>query len=403
MKVGFVSSVTGTAWLGGRNYFRNLFAAIGALDNPKIEIVVFARSNDLALLRTPKSYKIVHTKVDERWTPAWVVRRGIQTISSRDWLLERLLGKHEISVLSHFQPLGKASAIASLGWIPDFQHLHLPDFFSAKERRSLDRNFARLGDYCDRIVVSSANALADLVSFMPRHAGKAVTLPFVAASQPPDLVPELSELQIRYSFDRPYFILPNQFWAHKNHRVVITALKILKDQERPFLVLATGATDDYRNPSFFPSLLGYAKDCGVLDSFRVLGVIPTSDLFSLMRHSIAFINPSRFEGWSTSVEEAKSNGKTILLSDIQVHREQSPEFGVYFHPDDAGGLAQLMQALYQTFDSDADSTNQRRARAQIPENQKRFARNYESIVMAAGLAKQEAGNTSGGHFVRHAR
>jgi glycosyltransferase involved in cell wall biosynthesis len=42
-----------------------------------------------------------------------------------------------------------------------------------------------------------------------------------------------------------------------------------------------------------------------------------------MRASTALINPSLFEGWSTTVEEAKSTGTPMILSDLGVHREQA--------------------------------------------------------------------------------
>ena len=68
--------------------------------------------------------------------------------------------------------------------------------------------------------------------------------------------------------------------------------------------------------------------------FRPLGVVPYRDMLGLMRHAVAVINPSLFEGWSTSVEEAKSMGKAVVLSDIPVHREQAPGRGLFFDPRD---------------------------------------------------------------------
>jgi glycosyltransferase involved in cell wall biosynthesis len=60
----------------------------------------------------------------------------------------------------------------------------------------------------------------------------------------------------------------------------------------------------------------------VESNYRVLGVIPRQDMMVLLAHSGGVLNPSRFEGWSTTVEEAKALGKALMLSDIAVHREQ---------------------------------------------------------------------------------
>jgi glycosyltransferase involved in cell wall biosynthesis len=193
----------------------------------------------------------------------------------------------------------------------------------------------------------------------------------------------LPDLRRLYSFDGPYFLLPNQFWAHKNHRVVFSALQRLKRQNKSFLVLATGSPKDYRNPSFFSSLMQYAAECGVLSSFRVLGQIPFDHLGGLMRHATAFINPSRFEGWSTSVEEAKSMGKQIVLSDIPVHREQAPERGFFFPPENPDALAEALIAAYNRFDRQQDAAMQDEARARFTERQREFGEAYQAIVKRA--------------------
>jgi glycosyltransferase involved in cell wall biosynthesis len=62
-------------------------------------------------------------------------------------------------------------------------------------------------------------------------------------------------------------------------------------------------------------------------------------VYALLRSSIALINPSRIEGWSTTVEEAKSFGVPMILSDINVHREQTDGMARYFGTDDAEALA----------------------------------------------------------------
>jgi glycosyltransferase involved in cell wall biosynthesis len=233
---------------------------------------------------------------------------------------------------------------------------------------------------CDKVIVSSECALTDLLSFSPQHAQKAELLRFVANPVSLADAANLMDLQRIYNFDRPYFLLPNQFWSHKNHRVVLKALRILNQQKNPFLVLATGAAKDYRNPSFFQKLMQYAAECGVLDNFRVLEQIPFDHLAGLMRDAIALINPSLFEGWSTSVEEAKSTGKQILLSDIPVHREQAPERGIFFPPEDPDALAEAMVAACNGFDLEYDAAMQDKARAAFPERQRTFGENYRRVV-----------------------
>jgi len=389
VRVGFV--LPAVYWLGGINYLRNLFAAIRALPGSTITPVIFTGRRQADALSDFPELEVVATSMLDEWkSPAWFVRRVIAKVASQDVLLRRLLQHHGVDVLSHSFHLGRQDVVKTIGWIPDFQHVHLPEFFTPGERSHRDRDFMSICAVCDKVVVSSACARADLLSFSPEHAHKAEVLSFVASPLPLADAASLPDLRTLYSFDGPYFLLPNQFWVHKNHRVVICALQMLKRQKKPFLVLATGSPTDYRDPSFFSSLMQYAAECDVLDCFRVLGQIPFDHLAGLMRHANAFINPSRFEGWSTTVEEAKSMGKQIVLSDIPVHREQAPERGFFFPPENADAMADAMVAAYNGFDSEQDAAMQEEAKARFPQRQREFGEAYRRIVSSLYTAESRS-------------
>jgi glycosyltransferase involved in cell wall biosynthesis len=378
MKVGFV--LPSGQWLGGRNYLRNLFAALRTLPGSPIAPVILTGKSTVGVATDFPQVEIVQTSLLDRKSFRWFLRKLVAGFTSRDILFQKVLEQNGISVLSHGPHLGRQTTFPTIGWIPDFQHVHLPDLFTAEELRYRDRSYVDLCTDCTKVIVSSESARADLITFAPSYAQKAELLHFVASPAPLHNAEPLSSLQALYSFSNDYFILPNQFWAHKNHRVVISALQVLKRRGERFIVLATGSTDDIRNPQFFPSLMSYAAECDVLDCFRILGQIPFDHLVGLMHHATAFINPSRFEGWSTSVEEAKSMGKQIVLSDIPVHREQAPERAFFFAPDDAEGLASAMLAARRSFDPDLDGKMQAEARANFSERQQAYGEAYLHIV-----------------------
>jgi len=58
------------------------------------------------------------------------------------------------------------------------------------------------------------------------------------------------------------------------------------------------------------------------------------------------LNPSLFEGFGLSVDEARSTGKKILLSDIPVHREQDVPQGVFFDPRNVEDLAKKLESIW---------------------------------------------------------
>jgi glycosyltransferase involved in cell wall biosynthesis len=124
-----------------------------------------------------------------------------------------------------------------------------------------------------------------------------------------------------------------------------------------------------------------ARQLGIEDAFRSLGVVPYLDLVVLMKESVAIINPSLFEGWSTTVEEAKSMGKAVILSDIPVHREQAPPRGIYFNPHDSAELARTLWKVWNAWDAETESQSNIQAAHDLSTRRDAFATKYERIVL----------------------
>jgi glycosyltransferase involved in cell wall biosynthesis len=272
--------------------------------------------------------------------------------------------------------------VPALGWVPDLQHRHLPELFDRRTLVFREQRYRLLARFATHLVVSSTAGERDLVELSSRAAGKTTVLRFVVDPVPRAEQPSRAELASRYGIDGPFLYLPNQFWVHKNHRLVVDALALLRGRGRPVRVLVTGAPVDRRRPEHYGELLAHVRAAGVEQDFRVLGVVPYAHVAGLLRESLALINPSRFEGWSTTVEEARSVGRRVLLSDIPVHREQDPPGGARFDPDDVEGLAQLIWATWASDDPEADRRLEEEAAATLPERRRAFAHTYAAAVRA---------------------
>jgi glycosyltransferase involved in cell wall biosynthesis len=186
-----------------------------------------------------------------------------------------------------------------------------------------------------------------------------------------------------------FFFMPNQFWVHKNHRLVLAALKLLSQQGRPVTVVASGQQRDPRDPSHVPALLADIRAAGLQDHFLTPGLLPYADLAPLMQASTALLNPSLFEGWSTTVEEAKAAGAPMLLSDLPVHREQAEGLATFFDPRSASSLAQALVSFNATATTDRH-TQRRIAESAAGGRVSRFASDFVKLVHRA----TDTGSTS---------
>jgi len=177
-----------------------------------------------------------------------------------------------------------------------------------------------------------------------------------------------------------FIFLPNQFWKHKNHEVVIKAMQIFKDRGKNILVAASGQIEDARHPQYYDNLQKLVRVLKVTEHFRFLGMIPYEDLIGLMRASIAIINPSLFEGWSTTVEEAKSLGVPLILSDIPVHHEQADESTFFFDPYSRRSLAIAIELALGKYRPGPRPKQEKIAASAAANRSRAFVRDFEDVV-----------------------
>jgi glycosyltransferase involved in cell wall biosynthesis len=177
--------------------------------------------------------------------------------------------------------------------------------------------------------------------------GKTFVLPFRVKFPTEHLKTSSSDVLNEYTLPNRFFLVCNLFAPTKNHIVIFEALKRLQDDGLFPTLVCTGDLHDYRNPKFANTILRSINQNGVSQQVRLLGVIPRHQQIQLMRHSVAVIQPSLFEGWNTGVEEAHCLGKTLILSDIPVHREQNPPDAFLFDPQSPSDLAKALRAAWE--------------------------------------------------------
>lgn len=239
-------------------------------------------------------------------------------------------------------------------WIPDFQEHYLPQYFS--EREIEDRKFQQ-AEIVKRnlpVVFSSQNALDDFMKFYPDNKNIKRRLRFASVLDHQYEHLSLEKLFEKFGITHPYFIVTNQFWKHKDHETAIRAFHIfLKKFPNTQLVL-TGKEHDYRNPEYPATLRKFVQDNGLEKRILFLGFIDRQEQLKLMKASLAIVQPSLFEGWSTVVEDAKALNKFIILSGIPLHREQVQEFCLFFEPGNPTDLSDKMTAYYEAPPSKVD-------------------------------------------------
>jgi glycosyltransferase involved in cell wall biosynthesis len=332
-------------WAGGYQYQINLFRIWREYGDPRILPVLFigqdAAEGDIKPFCSLINDRIVASPVFNQKRKR---RRLIDTlISGKDRSAEKVFQQNRIDVVfGSAVYFGKSFGIPSIAWIPDFQHRQLPELFNSFDYWKRELGFRAQMSGGMTIMVSSESAKWDCERFYPSVKGAIFVVPFAVMIPEENLTEDPQEARLRYQLPSNYFYLPNQFWKHKNHETVVEALSLLTDQGKDVVVVTSGQPHDPRHPGLHDRIKGAVRKYHLETNFIFLGVIPYADVLGLMRAAVAVINPSLMEGWSTTVEEAKSLGVPLILSDIPVHREQASMVADFFNPRSPASLAQVL-------------------------------------------------------------
>lgn len=378
MRLG-IPLVGGRQWMGGYNYILNLFRVLRQFGSGCVEPVLFVDQHLLEPDLEPFAsigYEIVRSQAFDPTRLAHTLLPRI--VLGKDPHIDRTFRDLRIdAVFENANYYGWRLALPAIAWIPDFQHRYLPHMFSkaAYWKRELG---LRLQVASGRtIMVSSEDARRSCELFFPSSVGRIHAVPFTVLVNDTALAIDPAAVRVRYGLPPRYVYLPNQYWKHKNHRLVIEALALIRNSD--VVVASTGHGSDPRHPRLYEELQSLVKANGLEKQFRFLGMVSYSEVIALMRGAAAILNPSLFEGWSTTVEEARALGTPLLLSDLSVHREQMGSGAEYFPPDSPEALAALLRK-YSSSGASSGTMDQRSPGASQRDRLQCFAQAFERMV-----------------------
>jgi glycosyltransferase involved in cell wall biosynthesis len=376
----------GEEWMGGLHYIKNLVRTVHDHSPPafgriQIFLLVYAAEH-LELFRDQIDLLEEIFVYDDYVKQTGLLQRmqwKIRTVSGNvlNAPLDQLMLDHRIDFVYPALPRKDFSKYRFADWIPDFQYRYFPEGSNKEEIRGRQEEFGKITKFAPLVYVSSEHAKKDCEELFPAARGKLHVMPFTVNTGHLNFSVSLEALLSKYHINRRYFIVSNLLAPTKNLQVVIKAVSFLKRQGINVQVVVTGNLHDYRNPSFKHQIFQLVNSEDVREQFVFLGLISRSEQKQLLVNSLAILQPSRFEGWNTLVEEAKSINKRIILSDIPVHLEQAPANGIFFKDNDAADLATVMGKQIQNID--IPEISEVRESEEYRQNIKAFAKHFLQV------------------------
>lgn len=231
-----------------------------------------------------------------------------------------------------------------ISYIPDLQEKHLPELFSKEELADRERLYKRIVKDAKYILTTSKSVKKDVNMYFPNKC-KIYSTPFapIATSQ---FAIENSCDMSKYHLPEKYFVVSNQFWAHKSHDTVFNAMEIIyKKGIRNVHLYCTGVMADYRGDAYQKRLNNLLQNLECKKYIHILGYIPKMEQVELIKNCNALVQPSLLEGdcGGCSVYLANSLCIDSILSDIEVNLEGCNDKKLhYFEVKNADSLANAM-------------------------------------------------------------
>lgn len=326
-------------YLGGYNYIFNLINLLSKKKNFKIYVYCDYYFENKFIKEIKKENIIIKKSfiADKKSLLFWA-HKLFEKIFKSFFLIDLILKKDGINIVTHSYYYGKLDYIH---WVPDFQFMYFPNLF----KNRFDELRVKTKLICSsskKIILSSFDSMKDLQKLFDDKDKDIIIKTFV--HQFP------VEIKINYQkqnkfrnilakeigINKKYFLIANQFWDHKNYVLAFKAFHILNKFFPNIFLICCGSNKDSRNNN----KINLKKKSYI----KLLEGMPYDFIHFLHQNSLAYINPSLFEGWNTGVEEAKIYNKFLVLSDIDVHKEQVGKYKkkLFFKKNSVLGLVKCL-------------------------------------------------------------
>lgn len=229
-------------------------------------------------------------------------------------------------------------------WIPDVQDLDLPGNFDENELERRSKERLSIMERKGFFYFSSKSIESKFVSHYPKARSLGVirftsnlTLENVHQDHDPALCSCIDAGNYMYA--------PNQWWVHKNHKNLIESYNLYRSSGGNKHLVLTGPQSDSRIPELENEILDLIEKSPY--EIHNFGLVSRELQTKLFLNSAYVVQVSKYEGWSTIVEEALKFQKKLVISNIAVHKEQllGESLAHFCDPEDVNSIASTLRSL----------------------------------------------------------
>jgi len=244
-------------------------------------------------------------------------------------------------------------AVPAVSVVYDLQHIYYPYFFEPAEVEERNRNFVRACAASARMVCISDYVRGTVLETGAISGDKVKTIPILLPRRLPPPAAEICDrvLALHHLNPHRYLLYPANFWAHKNHELLLTAFGMYRasNPSSDLKLVLTGSPSRRRD-----ELIEASKAMELSGAIVFPGHLAAEDFSALMSHCKALIFPSLFEGFGMPLVEAMAAGRPILCGNGTSLPEVAGDAALFFNPMKPVEIVAAIDRIEQDFDLQRD-------------------------------------------------
>jgi len=329
---------------GMETYFKGLLAYLQETDHEN-NYAILCNTISAGDFRLSNPLFSLETFDFNEGTMKWLVRGVLKNALSVD-ILSPKIDRLGLDVIHHpftlLDPINLKSP--SVLTFFDMQQEFYPEFFSRRELRMRKANFRRSIKQANRIIVSSEftkHCLIERYGF-PEEKIDVIYFGYAREYRIIDSTDILDQARNKYDLRKPFLFYPAASWPHKNHKLLLSAIKIIKDNNGfDGQLVLTGIVKASHDEML--------REIGRLDlkkDVKFLGYVPYEDLPSIYNLARMLVFPSLFEGFGIPLVEAMACGCPVACSNATTLPEIIGAAGVLFDPTSPMDIAEKTWSVW---------------------------------------------------------
>jgi glycosyltransferase involved in cell wall biosynthesis len=331
---------------GVETYFRQLLRQL-QLEGGDHSYLILCKNTDVNYidLQSPR----FSLKVFEIGRPSiqWLIRSTLFELTHVD-ILKPWMNHLAIDVLHHpftiLEPLNIKIPSVLTFW--DMQQEFYPEFFSRKEIRFRNYAYQASAHKARQIIVNSDFTKSCLIE---RYSVRPEKIDVIYTGFGDDYRPITDEIALdvirqRYRLPANFIYYPAALWPHKNHKVLLDAISLVRDRYDLRVNLVLSGMSVGRGKELRAEILRR----GLEGMVTVLGYLPYEDIPSLYNLATMMVFPSLFEGFGIPLVEAMACGCPIICSTATSIPEVVGKAALLFDPLSTEELA---SAIWKVWDN----------------------------------------------------